>query len=207
MMVLCAQHRNETVMCISFSGRARLVILAVALASLSPVPAGAQGIFDFLFGQPPQRSVPPPIEPRPLPNQPAPTPRQSAAAPGSVDLPISNSGTGRGSAYCVRLCDGRYFPIERSGNAPPSQLCSQFCPSTQTKVYSGGEIARAVAADGTRYGDLKTAYLYRKTIVSDCSCTGRNSFGLASIDVKSDPTFRPGDSVARADGVIAVGRP
>ena len=67
-----------------------------------------------------------------------------------------------------------------------------------TKVYNGSEIARAVAADGTRYGDLKTAYLYRKTIVSNCSCNGTDAFGLATIDVKSDPTFRPGDSVARA---------
>jgi hypothetical protein len=186
----------------------RFALLAAALVTLSPAPAPAQGIFDFLFGQPPQRSVPPPIEPRYVPSQPAPSPRQSgSAAPGSVDLPISNSGTGRGSAYCVRTCDGRYFPIERHATASPAQICGLLCPSSPTKVYSGGEISRAVAADGTRYGDLKTAYLYRKTIVPDCSCNGRNSFGLTAIDVKIDPTFRPGDSVARADGVIAVGRP
>ena len=65
----------------------------------------------------------------------------------------------------------------------------------------------SVASDGARYGDLKTAYLYRKQIVSDCTCNGRDIFGLASIDVKSDPTLRAGDTVATADGVIVVTRP
>ena len=51
-----------------------------------------------------------------------------------------SSGSGGGGArvaYCVRLCDGRYFPIQRHANATPVQLCSALCPASQTKVFDG----------------------------------------------------------------------
>ena len=44
-------------------------------------------------------------------------------------------GGGRSVAYCVRLCDGRYFPIQRHANASPAQLCSAFCPAAKTQVF------------------------------------------------------------------------
>lgn len=107
----------------------------------------------------------------------------------------------------MRLCDGRYFPLERFSTITPAALCSTLCPASPTKVYQGGEIASAVGADGVRYAALKTAYLYRKSIVPNCTCNGRDIFGLAPVDVKSDPTLRAGDTVATADGVIVVTRP
>jgi hypothetical protein len=178
---------------------------------LAAMPAGgasAQGLLDFLFGRPPERSAPPP--PSPLPQQPSRQPfqpGQSAPGPRNFDQPISNSDIGRAAAYCVRMCDGRYFPLERFSTVTPSQMCSSLCPASPTKVYNGGEIARAVAADGARYADLKTAYLYRKQIVSNCTCNGHDIFGLAAIDVKTDPTLRAGDTVSTGDGVIVVTRP
>ena len=129
------------------------------------------------------------------------------AGPRSYDQPISNSNIGRGTAYCVRMCDGRYFPLERHATASPATLCSSLCPASQTKIYNGGEIAGSVAADGTRYASLQTAYLYRKSIVPNCTCNGRDIFGLAPIDVKTDPTLRAGDTVSTGDGVFVVTRP
>jgi hypothetical protein len=188
---------------------ARVFFIAVMLVATPAGGASAQGLLDFLFGRPPERSGPP--APSPLPQQ-QPSrqplqPGQSAPVPRNFDQAISNSNTGRGTAYCVRMCDGRYFPLERYATVTPTQMCSALCPASPTKVYNGGEIAHAVATDGARYGDLKTAYVYRKQIVSNCTCNGRDIFGLASIDVKADPTLRAGDTVATADGVIVVTRP
>ena len=57
-------------------------------------------------------------------------------------------------AYCVQLCDGRFFPVQRPAGAAPEQTCSSFCPATRTKIYRGASIDQAVAADGRRYADL-----------------------------------------------------
>ncbi len=65
-------------------------------------------------------------------------------------------------------------------------------------------IDHAVASDGSRYADLDTAFLYRKQLVAGCTCNGRDRFGLAHIDVNTDPTLRPGDIVATKTGLVAV---
>ena len=51
-------------------------------------------------------------------------------------------------------------------------------------------------SDGSRYADLDTALLYRKQLVAGSTCNGRDRFGLAHVDVNTDPTLRPGDIVA-----------
>ena len=48
------------------------------------------------------------------------------------------SGTGRTVAYCVRLCDGGHFPLERLANVTPVETCRAMCPASQTKVFYGG---------------------------------------------------------------------
>ena len=50
---------------------------------------------------------------------------------------------------------------------------------------------------------MPNAYAYRKALVKGCSCNGRSNFGLAHIDPKYDPTLRPGDVVATANGFAA----
>lgn len=106
-------------------------------------------------------------------------------------------------AYCVRLCDGRYFPIQRNASATPVQICQSVCPASKTKIFSGSVINHAVAPDGSRYADLKNAYVYRNQLIADCTCNGRDAFGLARLDINSDPTLRPGDMVATNDGIVA----
>ncbi len=107
----------------------------------------------------------------------------------------------------MRLCDGRYFPIQRYANAAPAQLCSAMCPATRTRIFSGGDINRAVAPDGSRYADLDEAFTFRERVVDNCSCNGKDAFGLAPIDVASDPTLRAGDIVATTNGLMSYTAP
>jgi hypothetical protein len=78
-----------------------------------------------------------------------------------------------------------------------------MCPASKTKVFFGSTIDTAVAGDGTRYGSLDNAYLYRKRLVADCTCNGRDAFGLVPLPVAGDPTLRPGDIVVTANGLMA----
>jgi Protein of unknown function (DUF2865) len=182
--------------------RSRLVQLAAgalaAMTVLSAAPAVAQNenFFEMLFGrqQRPRQYVPPQASPYADPSQ---------SSFGERPAPSSGGG-GRAVAYCVRLCDGRYFPIQRHANANPAQLCSAFCPAAKTQVFNGSQIDHAYAGGGQRYADLENAFVYRQRIVEGCSCNGKDSFGLARLDVVSDPTLRPGDIVSSGDNVKAA---
>lgn len=167
------------------------------VAALAAVPtiASAQGLFDFLFGAR-RHSGPPPSANAyadPFPNF---SPR--------LNDPERRAGpSGPASAYCVRLCDGRYFPMQRNAGASPAQLCSSFCPAAETKVFSGGGIDHAVASDGTRYANLRNAFAYRERTVENCTCNGRDAYGLVTLNASSDPTLRHGDIVATNEGFVA----
>jgi hypothetical protein len=106
------------------------------------------------------------------------------------------------TAYCVRLCDGRFFPLSRAAaNVTPAKLCSALCPASRTKVFEGTTIEDAAAEDGARYERLSTAFLFRKELVASCTCNGKTPFGLAKIDVSKDPTLQAGDIVATTEGL------
>jgi hypothetical protein len=70
-------------------------------------------------------------------------------------------------------------------------------------VYFGAEIDGSVARDGTRYASLENAFLYRKQLVANCTCNGRDAFGLAPFQMATDPTLRPGDIVVTNTGLMA----
>lgn len=110
---------------------------------------------------------------------------------------------GAGQAYCVRLCDGRYFPVSRATGTPgfsPAQTCAALCPAAQTKLFYGAGIEGAVAPDGERYANLENAFVYREQNVEGCTCNGRDRLGLARIEARSDPTLRPGDVIVTETG-------
>ena len=178
----------------SASRAATLTLAGLSIAAAAfPVPASAQSLFESFFGSFNRHSGPS-----------LPARSQAYADPGapSVAAPESPSiGAGQTVAYCVRLCDGRYFPIQRQAAATPVQLCNALCPASKTKVFSGSEIKGAAAADGTRYADLDHSFLYRERLVPNCTCNGRDAFGLAPIDINADPTLRRGDVVATDDGL------
>ena len=170
--------------------------VALALSGAAPVqPASAQGLFEALFGGFNQRRAPLPHRATayfdPFFGDDRPQRRASADHHG-----------GPSSGFCVRTCDGRFFPVRASGGMSAAELCKSFCPAAKTKIFSGGKIDHSVASDGTRYADLDNAFLYRERTVDNCTCNGKDGFGLAPLDAASDPTLRPGDIVATNEGLV-----
>ena len=111
-----------------------------------------------------------------------------------------------GQAYCVRTCDGRYFPISATGDASKEATCNSFCPASETKVVYGSTIDGARTSGGKPYSELPNAFKFRTEIVNGCTCNGKDHFGLAKIKVEDDPTLRRGDIVASEDGLKVAGR-
>ena len=115
-------------------------------------------------------------------------------------------GGGGGQAFCVRTCDGRYFPITASDNASRAASCNSFCPASETKVFSGSSIDNAIAENGKSYSDLPNAFRFRNELVSGCTCNGKDQIGLAPVKIENDPTLRKGDIVAGENGLLVAGR-
>jgi hypothetical protein len=180
-------------------GRPTVRTLAVAGLAFSLILLNASvasaGFFDDLFGNHRQES--PVASVAALPYAATGTPAPSVTQPHQPSVPSVNYGS---VTYCVRLCDGRYFPLQRHAGATPVQMCNSFCPAAKTQVFSGSPIDHAVASNGARYADLDNAFVYRKSIVPGCTCNGRDSFGLAHVDVAQDTTLRAGDIVVTAAG-------
>jgi hypothetical protein len=181
--------------------RRRMMPVAAALlagvVALSPREASAEGLFDLFFGgiqkQHQQHQAPPQAnffaDPFGQQNQtPAPPPR-----------PVASGG---GPAFCVRSCDGKYFPLTR-GNASPVQMCQAFCPASPTKVFYGSNIDSATTMTGERYADSENAFVYRKVLHADCTCNGRDATGLAPVDLTLDTSLRAGDVIATTGGLVA----
>ncbi len=170
-------------------GGALLAIIATIGFILSASPASAQNFFEALFGN--RRWSPPGGNAYADPNQ------QSNPF-GQRQEPRES-----GVAFCVRTCDGRFYPLQRHAGVTAAQACSSFCPASQTKIYSGNNIDHAVGSDGKRYSELPTAFTFREKIVPGCTCNGKDAFGLVTPSVDNDPTLRTGDIVATNTGMMA----
>jgi Protein of unknown function (DUF2865) len=173
---------------LSFPRKLRRMLVAAAIVgpvALTPEMSAAEGLLDFFFGGGQQQQQ----QTSSFGNNPqSPPPR-----------PVVVSA---GPAFCVRSCDGKYFPLMR-GAASPAQMCQAFCPASPTKVFFGSSIDRAYAATGERYADSENAFAYRKALRADCTCNGHSPAGLASVDLAMDGSLRSGDAVATADGLVA----
>lgn len=188
------------------SGVAASFLAAGVVLSVSPAPASAQGLFEALFGGLRRAMTAPAREPvvrefaDPVTSlfNAMNRPRNERVNERSVEV-----ASGPAKAFCVRSCDGHYFPVRAQPGLSAAQACSSFCPATETRLYSGSNIDYAVTTDGSRYADLPNAYAYRKKLADGCSCNGRTAFGLANIDVTEDPTLKPGDVVATRSGLMA----
>ena len=192
--------------------RVRLLSVVAALVCLGIAgTAQAQGLFDLLFGGL-RRATPPAAHAYAAPG----------AGPGEAARERPAGASGPVSADCVRTCDGGFFPVERSAGVTAAELCKSFCPAAPTKVYVGAGIANAAASDGARYSELPTAYRYREALVDGCSCKpealgpkalgpkalgpkalGPKALGVKRLEAGTDPTLRPGDLVATANGLVA----
>lgn len=161
---------------------AALAGFAAVLAVEASSPASAQNLLESLFGGI-RRAFTPRLQ--------------------SYDPNHDMREGGPSSGYCVRLCDGRYFPVSGRGKMNASEMCRAFCPHAPTQLFSGGNIATAVAPNGQRYSNLPNAFLYRDKFVADCSCTGKGPLGLVPFDDVEDPTLRNGDIVATESGLMS----
>jgi len=182
----------------SFRYRSIGCIAALIAVAFTAAPASAGGLLDALFGGFTRRA------PVVLEDTGRAVSEPLSRMLGTVEPSAPRSESGPRTAFCVRSCDGRYFPVQGHAGFSAVQMCNSFCPASETRLYSGGTIDNAVGNDGKRYSDLSTAFLYRQRVVDGCTCNGRDAFGLASIDVDSDPTLRPGDVVATKQGLVSV---
>jgi Protein of unknown function (DUF2865) len=177
------------------------MILATALGASTVTPmAHAEDFLSALFGSfggsgPHLSSSPLPfaIENRPLPERHE-APRLHVGPAGGAQV------------YCVRTCDGRYFPISASDGQSRAAACKSFCPASDTKLVYGTNVDNAATESGKPYSQLPNAYRYRDEIVTGCTCNGRDSMGLAPVRLENDPTLRKGDIIASSSGLMVAGR-
>jgi hypothetical protein len=178
---------------------AAVAFTATLALGLAPPTASAQGLFDFLFGglqKQQQRQAPAQSN---FFTDPFGVNQSAPPAP----HPVTSAGGGSGPAFCVRSCDGRYFPVVARGGSTPVQMCQAFCPASPTRVFFGRSIDDATSGNGERYADSENAFAYRKALKADCTCNGRNPAGLAPVDLTLDTSLRPGDVIATTSGLVA----
>lgn len=176
----------------------RLALGAAALlcaSAIAPV-AQAQDFFSALFGALGGRSHGPSI-PLPFASE------GGSVAPQGDARPRYSGG---GQAYCVRTCDGRYFPISAADNQSRAASCNSFCPASDTRIVYGSSIDSAATENGKPYSELPNAFRYRNEIVAGCTCNGKDQFGLAQVKIENDPTLRKGDIVVGAEGPVVANR-
>jgi hypothetical protein len=183
------------------SGRQFGLGVAMLLCASSVTSAArAEDFLSALFGAFGGRSSAPPRVALPFANEGAPS---SEAAPRNETPPVRVS-RGGGEAWCVRSCDGRYFPITGSDNQSRVAACNSFCPAAATSLVYGSNIDGAATEAGKPYSELPNAFRYRNEIVAGCTCNGKEQFGLASVSIEHDPTLRKGDIVAGANGLLVA---
>jgi hypothetical protein len=172
----------------------------VALCALTIAPAAqAEDFLSALFGAFGARRPETPSIPLPFASEGNPLIRQNDARPRAAY-------SGGALAYCVRTCDGRYFPISASEGQSRAASCNSFCPASETKVVYGGNIDNAATESGKLYSELPNAFRYRNELVAGCTCNGKDQIGLAPVKIENDPTLRKGDIVAGAGGLMVAGR-
>jgi hypothetical protein len=168
----------------------------LAASSVAPVsPARAEDFFSALFGGFGARAPAPPQIRMPFPGEDVP----------GYDTPRARV-YGGGLAYCVRSCDGRYFPVQGNDNESKAQSCKSFCPASETTLVYGANIDHATTTNGKPYSELPNAFRYRNETVQGCTCNGKDQVGLAPVRIEDDPTLRKGDIVAGADGLVVANR-
>ncbi len=174
--------------------RPQSAAIAYAPAMPTSVPIGGQ----VRLPQPDVRSVQPFI----------PSDRPPTRRSGTAHLSPPAQGKGTGVAYCVRTCDGFFFPLGVStGSAAGDEAaCANLCPASETRVYTRRigddmDVARS-RRDGTPYAALPAAFTHRNSYQAGCSCTGKG-VGLATgYSARYDQTLRVGDAVMTAKGMV-----
>jgi hypothetical protein len=111
-------------------------------------------------------------------------------------------------AFCVRTCDGFFFPagpaMSGDGRRAQQMTCNSMCPGAEVALYtlaSQGSIEDAVGPRGQAYSALRTAFRFRQSVDRTCSCQSVATNGLARLPITHDFTLRAGDVVVTEQGV------
>lgn len=150
-----------------------LPLVMVALAMIPAASAGAQGLLDFIFGPSKPRATWSPPPARPI--EPA---RRATRDPYEFDRNGADDGTGSYTTYCVRLCDGYFWPmhhkVHRRDFQRDARLCETSCGEDARLFYgpahSKDSMEGATDLQGKPYSKLPTAFFYRKTLINGCAC-------------------------------------
>jgi hypothetical protein len=129
----------------------------------------------------------------------------------AADMPGGNAASAalRGSqtTYCVRTCDGFFFPLSGpTGSAKGDEAaCNRLCPTAETRVYTGqigADIEDARSREtGRRYAAMSGALSYRSSFNASCTCSA-SGIGLTNTNtVMQDRTLRAGDIVMTGKGM------
>jgi Protein of unknown function (DUF2865) len=141
--------------------------------------------------------------------------KRRVATANALTLPAPNrasveSGSGFAvgrTAYCVRTCDGFFFPLSGTNGSASSEdaACRRLCPTAEVKVYvSNGRADIEDARNretGRRYAQMANALSYRRQADASCTCSA-NGVGLTNLkDALRDPSLRRGDVVMTSNGM------
>jgi len=192
-----SQAEEGTMYQFAFSRLAPVAALAVAAVLTSGSSANARDFFTSFFGG--FGSAPAPSVSLPFASEFGDAPQPNKR------VNIYGGSYGGSTTFCVRTCDGRYFPVTASDGQTKAEACKSFCPATETKIFHGGSIDNASGDNGKSYSDLPNAFRYRKELIAGCTCNGKDPAGLAAVKIEDDPTLRKGDIVASADGLMIAG--
>lgn len=191
----------------AISGKRLAFCAVVAVCALSAAPAvQARDFFTALFGAFSDNPSLAPARSEPSARLPFASEGDVLGRPAAPVRPRVSYSGGGDQAYCVRTCDGRYFPITAGDGQSRAASCNSFCPASETKVVYGGSIDHAATENGKSYSELPNAFRYRNELVAGCTCNGKDQLGLAPIRIEDDPTLRKGDIIASAGGLMVAGR-
>ncbi|WP_036290612.1 DUF2865 domain-containing protein [Methylosinus sp. PW1] len=139
-------------------------------------------------------------------------PARKASRGGEPERSVYTETAAGGRSYCVRECDGYFFPVglysSANDTASHQRACGRLCPGARTTLYvmRGGsdKMEDAVAArGGATYGRLM-ASLQRKNEGEkdmECSCHAGQTNESSIEAIYLDPTLRRGDAVMTTHGV------
>ena len=106
-----------------------------------------------------------------------------------------------GGTFCVRSCDGYFFPMPGVGKASQQSMCEMACPSAAVDVYRGGSIETSRNLRGQSYAALPNAFSFRTRVTEKCGCNAADAGSSHALkSLRQDPTLRNGDIVFDSAG-------
>ncbi len=116
--------------------------------------------------------------------------------------PYHSNGTYR--TLCVRTCDGYYFPISFSTTSDrfpeDAQTCAAMCPGAQAELFyhdnPGGGPETMMSIAGEPYTSLPTAFHYRESLESSCTCKPPGGYQVAAAQSRPPSGVSPLDLTA-----------